>query len=172
MKNDPELLERRLKAGPGAETERSQKIIMLIVTIAYTAMFLISSIDYRFKWSNVPFYTVIHADLLIIVGFYIIFLVFKENTFTSATIKIHKDQRVISTGPYAFVRHPMYSGSLIMLIPTAPAVGSWWGLLAVVPIILAIIWRLLDEEKFLIKNLPGYKEYCSRVVWRLIPGIF
>jgi len=172
MKNDPALLARRLSAGPVAEKEKNQKIIMLIVTIAYIAMLIVSALDFRFKWSDVPLYAVIGGDLLVVLGFFIVFLVYKENSFSSATIEVYKEQRVISTGPYALVRHPMYIGGLLMLFATPPALGSWWGLLAVIPIASAIIWRLFDEEKFLAKNLPGYEDYCAKVGWRLIPGIF
>jgi protein-S-isoprenylcysteine O-methyltransferase Ste14 len=101
-----------------------------------------------------------------------LFFSYKENTFSSATIEVAKEQKVISTGPYALVRHPMYSGGLLMLLATPPALGSWWGLLAFIPTALLIIWRLLDEEKLLARDLSGYKEYQQKVRSRLIPGIF
>jgi protein-S-isoprenylcysteine O-methyltransferase Ste14 len=98
--------------------------------------------------------------------------VFRENTFTSATLELAPDQRVISTGPYALVRHPMYSGALIMLLGIPVALGSWWGILVVVLILPALIWRLLDEEKFLARNLPGYIDYQNKVRYRLLPGVW
>jgi protein-S-isoprenylcysteine O-methyltransferase Ste14 len=94
------------------------------------------------------------------------------NTFTSATIEIAEDQKVISTGPYALVRHPMYAGALLYCLGTPLALGSYWGILAFLAMIPFLIWRLVDEERLLAKNLPGYAEYCARVRWRLIPGIF
>src|SRR5206468_6623533 len=106
---------------------------MFFVTIAFGGMFIVSALDYRFMWSDVPLYAVIAGDILVAVGFFIVFLVYKENTFTSATIEVDKEQKVISTGPYALVRHPMYSGGLLMLLATPPALGSWWGLLSFIP---------------------------------------
>jgi protein-S-isoprenylcysteine O-methyltransferase Ste14 len=105
-------------------------------------------------------------------GFYLIFLVFKENTFASSTIEIATGQRVISTGPYAVVRHPMYTGGLLYLLAMPLALGSWWGLVAAAGFVPVLAWRLLDEERFLSRNLPGYDVYCATIRWRLIPGIF
>ena len=171
MKKDTALLQRRVNAGPADEKRPIQKIIQTVAQVAFLAIFVVSAFDHRFGWSGVPLFVVIVSDLLVAVGFYIVLLVFKENTFTSATIEVAAGQKVISTGPYAFVRHPMYSGALLLLIATPSALGSWWGMLAFFPIALVILWRLLDEEKFLKANLPGYLEYCSKVPYRLIPGI-
>ena len=102
----------------------------------------------------------------------VIFLVFKENTFASATIEVDSGQKVISSGPYALVRHPMYLGALIMLLGVAPALGSWFGLFAAIPLALVIVWRLLDEEEFLARSLPGYSEYRNKVKYRLVPFIW
>jgi len=145
---------------------------MFFVTIAFGAMFIVSALDYCFMWSDVPLYAVIAGDILVAVGFFIVFLVYKENTFSSATIEVDKEQKVISTGPYALVRHPMYSGGLLMLLATPPALGSWWGLLSFIPPALLIVWRRLDEENLLAKNLSGYIEYQQKVRSRLLPGIF
>ena len=119
-----------------------------------------------------PVYAVIIGDILVVTGLLLVFLVYRENSYTSAIIEVGNDQRVVMTGPYAWVRHPMYSGALVMLIGTPPALGSWLGLLAFLPIAVAVVWRLLDEERFLSKNLSGYAEYLSKVRWRLIPRIF
>ncbi|MDR3451578.1 MAG: isoprenylcysteine carboxylmethyltransferase family protein [Rhodoferax sp.] len=107
--------------------------------------------------------------LLVALGFLVVFFVFKENTFTSATIELAPDQKVVSTGPYALVRHPMYAGALVMLLGIPMALGSWWGLLVVVAMVPALIWRLFEEEKFLARNLPGYVAYQEKVPYRLIP---
>ena len=109
------------------------------------------------------------GDVLVGLGFLGVFFVFRENSFTSATIELAPDQKVISTGPYALVRHPMYAAALVMLLGIPIALGSMWGVLVIVAIMPALIWRLLDEEKFLAKNLPGYREYQTRVRYRLIP---
>jgi protein-S-isoprenylcysteine O-methyltransferase Ste14 len=120
----------------------------------------------------VPLFVVAIGDILIITGFYIVFLVFKENTFTSAIIEVSEEQTIISTGPYAIVRHPMYIGALILLLGIPIALGSWWGLFAIVPISAVIVWRLIDEEKFLLENLPGYQQYQQKVRYRLLPFIW
>jgi len=169
MKNDPALLERRISAGAGAEKEKSQKIIQALSSIAFVALFVVSSIDHRFGWSVVPAYVAISGDALIVLGLVFVFLVFKANSFTSGIIEVAADQTVISTGPYGLVRHPMYLGALIMLFGIPIALGSWWGEIAILPMIAAIVWRLLDEEKFLMRNLPGYDEYRRKVRRRLLP---
>jgi protein-S-isoprenylcysteine O-methyltransferase Ste14 len=94
------------------------------------------------------------------------------DTFTAATIAVSPDQKVVSTGPYAVVRHPMYSGALVMLFGTPLALGSWWGLLMCIPMVFTIAWRARDEEQFLFKNLSGYKEYCQTVRYRLMPLVW
>jgi protein-S-isoprenylcysteine O-methyltransferase Ste14 len=172
MKKDPALLKRRLSGGPTAEKERTQKIIMFFTTIGFITLLVVPALDYRFKWSSVPLYMVIAGDILTALGFYIVFLVYKENTFTSATIEVACDQKVISTGPYAIVRHPMYAGSLLYLLGMPFALGSYWGLLVLAATMPFLIWRLFDEERFLSRNLPGYTEYCAKVRWRLMPGVF
>jgi protein-S-isoprenylcysteine O-methyltransferase Ste14 len=107
-----------------------------------------------------------------VLGWLVVFFVFKQNTFTSAIIELAPDQTVISTGPYALVRHPMYAGGLVMLLGIPIALGSWWGLLVIAAMTPALIWRLFDEEKFLARNLPGYSEYQKKVRYRLIPQVW
>jgi protein-S-isoprenylcysteine O-methyltransferase Ste14 len=172
MKHDPALLQRRLKGGPTAEKERAQQVIMLCTSIGFIALLVVPGLDHRFDWSLVPLSVVIAGNALIAVGYYIIFLVFRENTFTSATIEIAPDQKVISTGPYAWVRHPMYAGGLLYLFGMPLALGSYWGLLALAATTPFLLWRLFDEERFLAKNLSGYSEYMQRIQWRLVPGVF
>ena len=172
IKRDPKLLERRINAGPGAEKERSQKIIQFLATIAFIMIFVLSAIDHRFKWSMVPGYWVVAGDLLVALGLLVVYFVFKENSFASATIEVGNEQTIVSTGPYSLVRHPMYSGAVVLLIGVPLALGSWWGLLTVIPIVVVIVWRLLDEEKFLEKNLPGYLAYRNKVKYRLLPFIW
>lgn len=172
MKNDPALLRRRLRGGPTAEKETSQKIIMSFTSIGYVALLVVSALDHRFGWSSPPAFLTIAADVLILLGLYIVFLVYRENSFSSATIEVAADQRVISTGPYAVVRHPMYAGGFLYLLATPLALGSWWGLLAAAGLAPFLAWRLFDEERFLKEKLPGYADYCLRTRWRLIPGVF
>jgi len=172
MKKDMELLKRRINAGPAAENERSQKVIQAFAQLIFMGIMIIPGFDHRFSWTNVPVYLVIAGDIFVLLGFFIVFLVFKENSFTSAIIEIAEDQKVISTGPYKFVRHPMYSGALLLLIFTPLALGSFWSFPFVILMIIIIIYRLLDEEKFLLKNLTGYEAYCQKTHFRLIPQVW
>jgi protein-S-isoprenylcysteine O-methyltransferase Ste14 len=168
-KADVGLLERRLSAGPRNEKEKSQKIIQVLAQLSFMGIIIFPAVDHRLGWSFVPVWVVLTGDILIIAGFFIVFLVFKKNTFTSAIIEVADGQSVISTGPYRWVRHPMYMGALIMLLGTPPALGSWWGLLLLIPMVFVLAWRLLNEEKFLVGNLPGYTEYQKKVKYRLLP---
>ena len=172
MKKDPKLLERRMRGGPVAEKEMSQKIIQTLTAIMFIAMLVAPALDHRFGWSEVPLYVAMAGDVFVAVGFLIIFLVYKKNTFASATIEIAPDQKVISTGLYALVRHPMYMGALLLLVGMSLALGSWWGLCVFLLFIPALAWRVFDEERFLAKNLPGYSEYLDKVRYRLVPGVW
>jgi protein-S-isoprenylcysteine O-methyltransferase Ste14 len=172
MKKDPALLKRRMRGGPTAEKERTQKLIMLCMSIGFIALLVVPALDHRFRWSAMPLSGVIVGDVLVAIGFYFIFLVYKENTFSSATIEVAEEQKVISTGPYAIVRHPMYASALLYLIGTPLALGSFWGLLALAAMMPFLIWRLHDEEGFLARNLSGYTEYQKKVRYRLVPLIW
>jgi len=170
--HDRKLLESRVKAGPGAEKEKNQKLIQVFASLAFIATLVLPSLDRHFLWSRVPLAFIVGGDALVALGFLAVFIVYKENTFTSATIEVAAGQRVISTGPYAIVRHPMYAGALLMLFATPIALGSWWGLTMFIPMALVIVLRLRDEEIFLQKSLPGYREYCGKVRFHLVPYIW
>ena len=172
MKKDPKLLERRLQAGPTAEKERSEKIIQTITSIMFIAMLVVPALDHRSHRYAMPPYVAIAGDVLVALGFLIIFFVYKENTFASATIELAPEQKVISTGLYALVRHPMYMGALFLFVGIPLALGSWWGLLGFALMTPALIWRSFDEEKFLAKNLRGYVEYKNKVRYRLVPFVW
>jgi protein-S-isoprenylcysteine O-methyltransferase Ste14 len=172
MKNDPELLRRRMSGGPGAEKEPTQKIIMSFASVGFIGLLVIPALDHRLAWSHMPLYVALAGDVFVVLGWIAIFFVFRENSYSSATIELAPDQKVISTGLYGWVRHPMYAGGLVMLLGMPLALGSWWGVLVFIAIIPALIWRLLDEEKFLARNLPGYVEYQSRVRYRLLPLVW
>ena len=172
MKNDPALLERRMRGGPAAEKRKAEKVIMFFGTLAFVALIAVPALDHRFGWSEVPLLVTILGDVLIAISWLIILIVFRENSFTSSTIEVAVDQKVVSTGPYAVVRHPMYAGAFLLMLGTPLALGSTPGLLALLFMTPFLIWRLFDEEGFLAKNLPGYTEYCGKVHRRLIPGIF
>jgi len=172
MWRDPALLARRMSGGPWAEKEPAQRRIMVITSLGFIALIVIPGLDRRFGWSHVPPLVTVAGDVLILLGFAGIHLVFRENSFTSATIELASDQRVISSGPYALVRHPMYAAALLLLVGIPIALGSWWGLLVIAAILPALIWRLLDEEKFLVLNLAGYRAYQDKVRWRLLPRVW
>jgi protein-S-isoprenylcysteine O-methyltransferase Ste14 len=172
MKKDPELLARRMGGGPTAEKQTSQKIIMSLTSLGFIGLLVVPALDHRLAWSRMPASAALAGDALVVLGWLAIFRVFRENTFTSATIELAPGQTVISSGPYALVRHPMYAGALVMLIGMSIALGSWWGLLVMAVIMPALIWRLFDEERFLARNLPGYTGYLNKVRYRLIPHLW
>ncbi len=172
MKHDPALLQRRMSGGPAAEKLPAQRIIMSFASAGFIALLVVPALDHRFGWSAVPLPLVLAGDALVAIGFYLTFLAYRENTFTSATIQISEGQRVISTGPYAIVRHPMYASAFVYLPGIPLALGSYWGLLAVAFMTPFLIWRLLDEEKFLAANLAGYADYRKQVRYRLVPRIW
>jgi protein-S-isoprenylcysteine O-methyltransferase Ste14 len=132
----------------------------------------VSGLDHRFGWSRVPMYAQIAGRVVVALGFIIIFFVYEENSFTSATIDVYAGQTVVSTGPYALVRHPMYGGAFLMFLGMPLALSSWWGLPVFAVVMPALIWRLLDEEKLLTEKLPGYAEYKTKVPWRLVPFVW
>jgi len=171
-RRDPALLARRMRGGPWAEKEPTQKVIMSLASAGFIALLVIPGLDHRFGWSNMPAAVAIAGLLLMLLGWVGIFRVFQENSFTSSTIELAADQRVISTGPYAIVRHPMYAAALLMLLGIPISLGSWWGVLVMIVLLPALIWRLLDEERFLSLNLPGYIAYQERVRYRLLPHVW
>jgi protein-S-isoprenylcysteine O-methyltransferase Ste14 len=172
MKRDPALLKRRMSGGPMAEKEPVQKLIMFCASAAFIAALVVPGLDRRFGWSTVPLGAVIAGDLLVVIGLFLVFRVYRENTYTSATIEVAENQKVISTGPYAIVRHPMYASASLYLFGMPLALGSIWGFVPVVAVIPILIWRLLNEEQFLAANLPGYGEYQKRVPYRLVPFVW
>ncbi len=153
MKRDPRFLERRSK---GTEKVKEQKIIQLINLPVFIAAFIIPGLDKRFGWSEIPAEIIITTDAVILAGYIIIFLVFRENSYASRIVEIDTGQKVISTGPYSIVRHPMYIGVLIMYLPTPVALGSYWGLIPMALLPVAMLLRILNEEKVLRENLVGY----------------
>src|SRR4029079_11801414 len=169
---DPALLERRKKGGPAAERNVAQKIIISIAITSFLALFIFCGFDHRFGWSPVPAYVSLAGDALVALGLLIDLIVFRENSFGGSTVETFEGQKVISTGPYALVRHPMYVGVLVMIIGVPLALGSWWGLAVVALIMPVLIWRILDEERLLKHDLPGYTEYTHQVQYRLVPYLW
>jgi protein-S-isoprenylcysteine O-methyltransferase Ste14 len=172
MRRDPALLQRRMRGGPFAEGEHSQKIIMTITSIGFVALLVVPGLDHRFAWSRMSDAVAILGDVLLLTGWFGILAVFRANTYAAATIQTVAGQTVISTGPYGVVRHPMYAAALAMLLGIPVGLGSWWGVLAFAAIVPALAWRLLDEERVLVRHLDGYADYRRKVRWRLVPGIW
>jgi len=172
LKHDPKLVERRMKVGPAAEQRPAQKIIMAITLAGFILLIVLPGLDYRWHWSYMPPWLVLAANVVLVLSFAICFIVLKQNSYAASTIRVEADQPVVSTGLYAIVRHPLYSGALLLMLVTPPALGSYWTLLVVFALIPVLMWRLLDEERFLKQNLPGYADYCRTTRFRLIPLIW
>lgn len=172
IRRDPALLERRMKGGPTAERRPQQRIIMLGTSLGFIGLLVLPALDFRLHGSTVPLGVVVLGDALCVLGFGLIGRVYRENTFASATIEVIESQRVIATGPYAVVRHPMYASALLYILGTPLALGSCWGLLGLAFMMPFLVWRLLDEERLLARELPGYTDYQARVRYRLVPLVW
>ena len=169
LRNDPELLVRRMRLN---ERESAQKRIIRVSSLIFFTGFLIPGLDHRYGWSDIPVEAVLAADILVMVGYALVFLVFRENPFASRVVEVEQGQSVISTGPYALVRHPMYLGTSIMWLATPIALGSFWALPIFLILPVVLVYRIMNEEEVLLRELPGYREYTRKVKYRLIPGIW
>src|SRR5579863_3317949 len=160
---DRKLVERRMNIGPVAEQRPAQKLISALFMLGFVGFVVLPAFDHRFGWSPVAPVVSVIANGMIVLSFRLFFLVMKSNSYAASTIQVEEGQPVVSTGPYAYVRHPMYSGALLLVAAMPLALGSWWSVLLVVPFFPVLVWRLLDEEVFLRINLPGYDEYMQKV---------
>jgi protein-S-isoprenylcysteine O-methyltransferase Ste14 len=170
--NDPALLERRKNVGPGAEQNPVQRLIMSIALLSILALLVYCALDHRFTWSPVAVWVSIIGNVMVALGLGINLVVFRENSFGGSTVQTFEAQKVISTGPYALVRHPMYLGVLMMMLGVPFALGAWRGLAVFVVLIPGLVWRILDEEQLLKQELPGYTEYVQKVRFRLVPYLW
>jgi protein-S-isoprenylcysteine O-methyltransferase Ste14 len=171
-KHDPALLKRRTEAGVSHEKEPAQKIVISFLYIAFIALMVLPPLDVRFGWSHVRWYVSAFGDVLVAVSFYIFYLVSKVNSYAAANVRVEEGQKVISTGVYGSVRHPMYSGALILFVGSALGLGSWWALLLVALFLPILYFRMTNEEKVLVRDLQGYTDYMCTVRHRLVPHIW
>ena len=165
----PALLEKRLN---NKEKQKAQKGVLALSGLMFPVGFVLSSLDFRNSWSTVPLWLTVTASLLFILGYVLYAEVMRENAYLSRTVEVQEGQKVISTGLYGIVRHPMYFSTLLMFLPLPLILGSFWGLIPFViyPVLIAV--RILNEEKVLTERLNGYAEYKNKVRYRLIPFIW
>jgi protein-S-isoprenylcysteine O-methyltransferase Ste14 len=169
---NPAALQRRMQAGPAAESRPVQKAIITLAFLLMGAMIAVSALDYRFGWSSVPAAVSVVGDVLVGVGLMIAMLTTIQNGYAAANINVEADQKVVSTGMYSVVRHPMYAGNVVLMFGVPLALGSYWALLLVIPGLAVLAARILDEETALASELTGYEEYTQRVHYRLVPGVW
>lgn len=165
----PELLKKRLDT---KEKEKAQKGVVGISALVFVGGFVVAGLDYRFGWSNVPVGAVIAAIALFLLSYVLYAEVMRENAYLSRTVKVQEGQKVVSTGLYGIVRHPMYMATVIMFLSIPVILGSWYALIPFFfyPVLMAI--RIRNEEKVLTEGLEGYKEYKEKVKYRMIPFIW
>ena len=171
-RTNPVALQRRLRAGPQAETRTSQKIIVTGASLSIFMMLLFSVFDHRMDWSSVPGWVSVIGDVLTAAGLGIALLVVIQNGYAASAVTVEADQVLVSGGVYKFVRHPMYVGSVIIMAGIPLALESYWGLLLVIPGVVILVFRIRDEEKMLNQELAGYSEYAQRVRYRLMPYVW
>ncbi len=169
---DPAHMERRKQGGPAAEQSMLQKVVVTVGLASLVGVFVLSALDHRFGWSQVPPLVFWIGDALLVLSFVLYYFVGRENTWAAANIRVEEGQKVVSTGPYALVRHPKYDGDLLMILSIPLALGSWWAIAFLVLAIIGLVVRILDEERTLSRDLPGYAEYLRKVRYRLIPHLW
>ena len=175
LRHNPALLEERMKPLIQREQKPWDKALMAVFLLLWCAWFVVMALDaVRFRWSDVPLWIHVVGVLAIAVSMYIMFLIMRTNSFAAPVVKIQSDRghRVISDGPYAIVRHPMYGGALLLILGTPLLLGSWWGLaFSPLPVLLLAV-RAVMEERTLMAELPGYTDYAARVRYRLVPRVW
>jgi protein-S-isoprenylcysteine O-methyltransferase Ste14 len=169
LRNDPGLLERRMRM---KEKEAEQGLVVKVASVCLLFVVLLPGLDHRFDWSNVPVAAVVVADVLVLLGYALVVLVFRENSYASRIIEVEQNQHVVTTGPYAIVRHPMYVGVIVMYVLTPVALGSWWAVIPALPLVPILVARIWNEEKVLAEELVGYQEYMRTTRYRLVPGVW
>jgi protein-S-isoprenylcysteine O-methyltransferase Ste14 len=165
----PALLEKRLGM---KEKENAQKGVVAISGLLFVAGFVVAGLDHRFDWSYVPMWAVITASVILLVSYGLYAEVMRENAYLSRTVEVQEGQRVVDTGLYGIVRHPMYAVTLWLFLSIPVVLGSWWSLLCFAPYVPVIIVRIMNEEKVLEAGLEGYTDYKKRVKYRLLPFVW
>jgi len=168
----PDVLRRRMHSGPTAETRPAQRVATVGIVAMVVAMLVVSALDHRFGWSQVPTPIVVIGDVLVAIGLGMSMLVVHQNSYAAATITVEAEQPVVDTGLYGLVRHPMYVGALILMVGMPLALDSYWGLVTLLPGVAVLVLRIVDEEKMLRQELAGYDEYTTKVHYRLVPGVW
>ena len=169
LKNDPALLQRRMRM---REKESVQRRIIVLSLVYFLVAFTLPGFDVRFGWSNMPSWVSLVADVLVLAGYMTFVWVLTINSYLSRVVEVEAGQKVITTGPYAIVRHPMYAGIILMYTASPVALGSWWALIPALFIVPLLVARIRNEEQVLLRDLPGYAEYVQKVKYRLLPGVW
>lgn len=169
LRANPALLERRMKT---REVESQQRWIITLLSVLFLIIFLLPGFDMRFGWSSVPAWLVITGNGMVLVGYLLVVFVLLKNEYAARTIEVEEQQQVITTGPYALVRHPMYTAMTLIILFSALALGSYWALIPAALFPLLLVARILNEEAVLHRELVGYNEYCEEVHYRLLPGVW
>ena len=165
----PETLSRRLRS---KEERVKQKGVVALSGILFVASFILAGLDFRFGWSSLPHWVVWTSSIVFLLSYGMYAEVMRENEWLSRSIEVMEGQKVVSTGLYGIVRHPMYTATIGMFLAMPLVMGSWWAFLVMVPYVVAIVTRIKDEEILLTKELEGYQEYKEKVRWKLIPYIW
>jgi protein-S-isoprenylcysteine O-methyltransferase Ste14 len=168
-KHDPELLKKRMQMH---EKQKEQKLFVKISTPLFILIYIIPGLDYRFGWSHMPVWAVITATVFMILSYIMFLIVMMQNSYASRVIEIQKGQKVIDTGLYSLVRHPMYLAMSVLFPSSILVLGSYYAFIPMIFLPFLLVFRIIHEEKFLIKELPGYKEYTKKVKYRLIPFVW
>jgi len=165
----PDLLRKRLDA---KEEEKTQKGVVAISGVLFIAFFVVAGLDFRFGWSKMPWWVVIVASVVLLISYALYAEVMRENAYLSRTIEVQENQKVVDTGLYGIVRHPMYAVTLWLFLAIPLVLGSWWSLLCFAPYVVVIVVRIHNEEKVLEAGLDGYSEYKKRVKYRIFPFLW
>lgn len=172
FRKDKAIVERRMRVGQKAESRPVQKVVVLVIVNLSIALPVFCALDHRFGWSPVPTAVSLIGNAMFAVGLGITMFTMLQNSYASANITVESEQKLVSTGLYGLVRHPMYMGALIMVAGMPLALGSWWGLAVLIPVLALYTFRIHDEEELLGQQLAGYGEYMQKVHYRLVPLVW